>query len=201
MKNFNMPYLAHNVSEFWKRWHISLSTWFRDYVYIPLGGSRVAFPLICVNLLIVFTVSGLWHGANWKYLIWGLIHGLLLIIYQSLKKLKLEIKGFTFIKWLITFNLVCLAWIFFRADTVADACYIIGKIFTGAYTYSANYLMPVKAIAYCAIIISGLMAGEWYMRNATTFSNRKKILFVLGLAAACYLFGVFTEAQFIYFQF
>lgn len=201
MKNFNMPYLAHNVSEFWKRWHISLSTWFRDYVYIPLGGNRVTFPLICVNLIIVFTVSGLWHGANWKYLIWGLIHGLLLIIYQLLKKFKLEIKGFTFIKWLITFNLVCLAWIFFRADTVADACYIIRKIFTGAYTYSANYVMPVKAIGYCAVIIIGLMAGEWYMRNATTFSNRKKIVFVLGLAAACYLLGVFTEAQFIYFQF
>ncbi|WP_428328416.1 MBOAT family O-acyltransferase [Mucilaginibacter sp.] len=202
MKNFNMPYLAKNIAEFWKRWHISLSTWFRDYLYIPLGGNRVSFFITCINLLIVFMVSGLWHGANWKYLVWGFIHGCLLIIYQVLKKLNIQLKGFTYLKWLITFNMVCLAWIFFRADTVADGFYILHKIcsFNGL-AYSANSIMAVKEIIYCVIIIISLLVGEWYLRNYTAFSNKKKIITTIGLIIACYFLGIFNEAQFIYFQF
>jgi len=202
MQNFNFPYLASNISDFWKRWHISLSTWFRDYLYIPLGGNRINFSVTCINLLIVFMISGLWHGANWKYLVWGLIHGLLLVAYQLLNKFNIRIKGFTFLKWLVTFNLVCLAWVFFRAGTVTDAFYILNKIFSGiSLTYSAGSLMSVHELWYCAFIIIALLLGERYLRKAKEYSNTSKLLLIGGLALACYFLGIFNEAQFIYFQF
>jgi D-alanyl-lipoteichoic acid acyltransferase DltB (MBOAT superfamily) len=202
MQNFSFPYLASNVSDFWKRWHISLSTWFRDYLYIPLGGSRVNFSVTCINLLIVFMISGLWHGANWKYLVWGLIHGLLLVAYQLFNKFNIRIKGFTFLKWLVTFNLVCLAWVFFRAGTVTDAFYILTKIFnSSSFTYTAGSLMSVHELWYCAFIIIALLLGERHLRKAKDYSNTSKLLLIGGLVLACYFLGIFNEAQFIYFQF
>ncbi|CAN5269130.1 MBOAT family protein [soil metagenome] len=202
MQNFNMPYLSKSISEFWKRWHISLSTWFRDYLYIPLGGSRVSFLKICRNLFIVFMISGLWHGADWKYLIWGLIHGVLLIIFLTLKKLKINIRGYSFLKWFITFNLVCLAWIFFRANTVSDAVYILEKIMSvKGFTYTAGSIMVFNEIVYCIIIILCLLFGEWYLRASSQFSNAKKISIAASLIIACYFLGIFNETQFIYFQF
>jgi alginate O-acetyltransferase complex protein AlgI len=202
MKNFNAPYLAHNIAAFWKRWHISLSTWFRDYLYIPLGGSRVSFALMCINLLIVFMVSGLWHGASWKYLVWGLIHGCLLIGYHVLKKANININGCKFLKWLITFHLVCLAWIFFRAYNINDAFYIIGRIFTGgSFNYQAAQIMPLTEIAYGFLIVVLLMLAERYLPAAKDYSTGKKLALTLSLIIACYFLGIFDEAQFIYFQF
>ncbi|RWY57329.1 MBOAT family protein [Mucilaginibacter gilvus] len=202
MTNFNGPYLAHNIAIFWKRWHISLSTWFRDYLYIPLGGSRVSFALMCINLLIVFTVSGLWHGASWKYLVWGLIHGCLLIGYHLLKKANMNINGWKFLKWLITFHLVCLAWIFFRAYNINDAFYIIGRIFTGgSFSYQAVQIMPLTEIAYGFLIVVLLLLAERYLPAAKDYSTRKKVALTVSLIIACYFLGIFDEAQFIYFQF
>ena len=202
MKNFNAPYLAHNIAAFWKRWHISLSTWFRDYLYIPLGGSRVSFALMCTNLLIVFMVSGLWHGASWKYLVWGLIHGCLLICYHLLKKANISINGWKFFKWLITFHLVCLAWIFFRAYNINDAFYIIGRIFTGgSFSYQAVQIMPLTEIAYGFLIVVLLLLAERYLPAAKDYSTGKKLALTLSLIIACYFLGIFDEAQFIYFQF
>lgn len=202
MKNFNMPYLATNLAEFWKRWHISLSTWFRDYLYIPLGGNRGPFYYTCFNLLLVFLISGLWHGANWKYLVWGLLHGSLLIGYQVLKKLRIEVKGYRFLKWLLTFNLVCLAWIFFRADTVGDAWFILKKIvLAGSVTYQAGNIMDLREIGYCIILMLALIAGEWCLRKSGGYSNSKKILITLLLLITGYFLGIFNETQFIYFQF
>ncbi|MCR8560184.1 MBOAT family protein [Mucilaginibacter sp. BJC16-A38] len=202
MQNFNMPYLASNIAEFWKRWHISLSTWFRDYLYIPLGGSRGNFLRTCINLMVVFLISGLWHGANWKYLIWGLIHGCLLVGYQIFKKLKWNLKGYRWLKWLITFNLVSLAWVFFRANSVSDAMVILSRIFSsGQLAYSAGDILPLKGVYYCVILIAGLIWLEWSLRGVSTFKTSKKVFIALALGLACYLLGVFNEAQFIYFQF
>ena len=202
IRNFNMPYLSVNISEFWKRWHISLSTWFRDYVYIPLGGNRVPFSRICFNVLVVFMISGLWHGANWKYLLWGTIHGCLLIILLLYNKSKFEWKGYPFLKWLITFNLVCLAWIFFRAENVQDGIYILKKIISGnGFSYTAGSVMQLKEIWYCIIIIFVLVGGEWSLRKSREFSNSKKLMISAALIFSCYLLGVFNETQFIYFQF
>jgi alginate O-acetyltransferase complex protein AlgI len=202
MRNFNMPYLSHNIAEFWKRWHISLSTWFRDYVYIPMGGSRVVFLRLCFNIMVVFLVSGLWHGANWKYLIWGGIHGILLVIYQTLKKMKLTIKGFTFLKWFVTFNLVCVAWIFFRAENVRDALYIVEKMIdVHTFSYTATTIMPVREVMFCVFIIFVLVAGERYFYDFKNFSVSRKMIWTISLVILCYFLGIFNEAQFIYFQF
>jgi D-alanyl-lipoteichoic acid acyltransferase DltB (MBOAT superfamily) len=202
MKNFNMPYIAQSVSEFWHRWHISLSTWFRDYVYIPLGGSHTPFLTTCRNLLIVFMISGLWHGANWKYLIWGLIHGCLLILYLLLKKSKIARGRYPLVNWLITFNVVCLAWVFFRADTVADAWYILGRIISfDNLNYTGGSLMTGSEIVFCTAIIASLVAGERYLRDFKDFSVIKRTSIAVSLVVLCYFFGIFNETQFIYFQF
>lgn len=127
-KNFNHPYLSQSTGEFWRRWHISLSTWLRDYIYIPLGGSRVALPRIYANLFITFLVSGLWHGSTWNFVIWGLLHGFYQCIGRAGKPIFEKLKFPSFIKIIITFCLVTFAWIFFRADNLQTAGLIISKI-------------------------------------------------------------------------
>jgi alginate O-acetyltransferase complex protein AlgI len=143
-KNFNMPYLATNVSEFWHRWHISLSTWLRDYLFIPLGGSRNSDCPRCNrwmtnrNLLITMTLGGLWHGASWTFVVWGLLHGLLLIIHRSfrefcaprphLNKLLQSPPG-TLFRMALTFLSVCIGWIIFRTPTFSDALAMLRRMF------------------------------------------------------------------------
>ncbi len=143
MTNFRSPYLSRNPQEFWRRWHISLSTWFQDYVYIPLGGSRVKVPRYVLNILITFTVSGLWHGASWNFVIWGAFHGILVASYVLLHRFGKSIfKGKTVkrpgahavgvvLSVVATFVLVDIGWIFFRADTLADAWFVLSNLTTG----------------------------------------------------------------------
>ncbi len=141
MDNFNRPYFSKSISEFWKRWHISLSTWFKDYLYIPLGGSRVTTSRLYLNLLIVFLVSGLWHGANWTYVFWGGLNGIYLVGSLLTFKVRRRIAGLTGISHVpfmhkliqvsITFTLTCYAWIFFRARSLGDAFYIAQHSLTG----------------------------------------------------------------------
>lgn len=139
-QNFKAPYFASSIKDFWGRWHISLSTWLKDYIYIPLGGNRVGKIRHALNILITFLVSGLWHGASWNYVLWGGLHGLYQIIegffpWNSKKSLFQRNKHFHLLLSLITvpctFLLVCFAWIFFRASTIQDAVYVIRNMFTG----------------------------------------------------------------------
>lgn len=127
-KNFDHPYLSKSVGEFWRRWHISLSSWLRDYIYIPLGGSRVALPRIYLNLMITFLVSGIWHGSTWNFVIWGLLHGIFQCIGRATKSFWKKIKVPSFIRIFITFCLVTFAWIFFRSDNLQEAGIVINKI-------------------------------------------------------------------------
>ncbi|MFC1745494.1 MBOAT family O-acyltransferase [Candidatus Riflebacteria bacterium] len=139
MENFNLPYFAISIKDFWDRWHISLSTWFRDYLYISLGGNRVSYGRNIFNLFVVFILSGLWHGANFTFIVWGIIHGFFLFFERTTASffsrisnfLKFNlIPGFTFLlKWSYTFLVVLSSWIFFRAASVSEACQITGKIF------------------------------------------------------------------------
>jgi alginate O-acetyltransferase complex protein AlgI len=137
MTNFNKPYQSKSVHEFWKRWHISLSTWFKDYLYIPLGGNRVKIPRWYLNLFIVFLISGLWHGASWTFIIWGALHGVYLIIELMTKNIRSKLNAYFHIQkipvlpFMVTFCLVAFAWIFFRANNVQSAFYIIQHIFSG----------------------------------------------------------------------
>jgi len=151
MDNFNRPYSSRSIAEFWKRWHISLSTWFRDYLYIPLGGNRVSKPRWFYNLFITFFVSGLWHGANWTYVVWGTLHGSYMIFgiitrdwrdkiitFVGINKFE---KVFRYCQVFTTFILVCFAWIFFRAKDIQDAFYIAGHLFSGTFNYCINIIV------------------------------------------------------------
>ena len=137
MQNFDRPYFAKSIAEFWRRWHISLSTWFRDYVYIPLGGNRVSPGRQQVNLLLVFLLSGLWHGASWNFVIWGALHGSYLVVarYKDTLDIHLPLAADHWLGKLLrvtmVFGLVNLAWIFFRANTLPNAWYIVTHLFTG----------------------------------------------------------------------
>lgn len=127
-KNFDHPYLSKSTVEFWKRWHISLSSWLRDYVYIPLGGSRVAIPRIYLNLMITFLISGIWHGTTWNFIIWGLLHSFYLCIGRVTKSVWDKLRIPSFIRMIVTFCLITFAWIFFRAENLNEAALVINKI-------------------------------------------------------------------------
>jgi alginate O-acetyltransferase complex protein AlgI len=151
-QNFNSPYLSTSISDFWRRWHISLSAWFRDYVYIPLGGNRVGSVRRSFNLMIVFLLCGIWHGAGWGFIIWGLLHGLYITCsafykpYQKKMHTAMGIEKTRLLKvWqiFITFNLVSFAWVFFRASNLSDSVYIINNLFSGIG--SIHNLVSLKA--------------------------------------------------------
>jgi alginate O-acetyltransferase complex protein AlgI len=155
MRNFNSPYHSKNIREFWSRWHISLSTWFKDYLYIPMGGNRVAFPKWCLNVLIVFIISGLWHGANWTYIVWGALHGVYFLSGALLKSTQVKAGDFFtnlrlgrfYYTWqvLLTFGLVSFAWIFFRASSLNVALYIVESIFTHTANDVSNLIHNVPS--------------------------------------------------------
>lgn len=140
MNNFNTPYLATSIKDFWDRWHISLTSWFRDYLYFPLGGSRKGTLRKYVNIMIVFAVSGLWHGASWHYVVWGMLHGIMRVVEEITKKLrkkvvsllqiKTEVLSYKCFQVLITFGLVTLAWVFFRAESIGQALHYIKNMIT-----------------------------------------------------------------------
>lgn len=131
--NFKQPYLSASIREFWTRWHISLSQWFRDYVYIPLGGSRVNKTKEYVNLMITFLISGFWHGASWTFIVWGFIHGMIQILEKLLKRNQEKKRGaaVSIIKVVLVFTIVTLAWVFFRAESVEEAVYVIAHMLDG----------------------------------------------------------------------
>lgn len=151
MTNFKRPYYSKSISEFWTRWHISLSTWFKDYIYIPLGGNRVSESRWAFNIFITFLISGLWHGANWTFVVWGAFHGLLLVLERFTQSTRTRITGL--IKWnflfkglsiVTTFSLVCIGWIFFRANSIHDAFYIFTNMFSDLKDYLDPVTMAVK---------------------------------------------------------
>lgn len=154
--NFNLPYIANNISNFWHRWHISLSTWLRDYLFIPLGGSRNGRWQTNRNLLVTMTLGGLWHGASWNFVIWGIYHGLALVLHREFSVLKekvIPIKNFidsklgNLLSILFTFNVVCIGWVFFRVQEIGTAFNIVKKmvllspIFAGAEAQSRQFLV------------------------------------------------------------
>ncbi|MGZ3862390.1 MAG: MBOAT family O-acyltransferase [Bacteroidia bacterium] len=203
MENFRNPYLATSLTEFWRRWHISLSTWFRDYIYIPLGGNRVSIKKMCFTLLLVFLLSGLWHGANYTFLVWGLIHGVFLIIEHLIKD-KRPAKGNTIsksISILYVFFMTTIAWIFFRAHTIHDALFIIEKLFTANSRSWDVVQMNLNEIIFSCILIFILLAAEKPVKSFNVSNSLKYYSLLWILIVTCYIFGIFTYKQFIYFQF
>jgi len=210
MTNFRSPYEAANIAEFWSRWHISLSTWFKDYLYIPLGGNRKGEFRRLINLFIVFLVSGLWHGASWNFVIWGALHGMYRVVGEwyrkGLQKADLffpENRWIRFYNVLITYLLVTLAWVFFRnsSNPVENAFLILQKIVTFAGDGGIMTPLNTAEMWFSVLLILVLLAKEhWLPEIPTTNTTRFYIVFVL-LAFVTLLFGVFNSNQFIYFQF
>lgn len=199
MENFRTPYFSKSVSEFWKRWHISLSSWFRDYLYVPLGGNRVSQPRIYINLLIVFLVSGLWHGAQWGFVIWGGLHGLYLVFAQIRDKLFPKMPSMPVaLQVMSVFMLSWFAWIFFRAGSLSGAKSIFKGIAQGSWSIS-HFQLP--EILFCFLLIL-LISIKEYFHNVYELNVKKNFFAkVLILVVLIYFFGFFTENQFIYFQF
>jgi len=227
MENFRRPYLATSVSDFWKRWHISLSTWFRDYLYIPLGGNRVSKGRWYANLFIVFVVSGLWHGANWTFVVWGALHGGYLIgaiLTASWRERALPRAGSPS-RWtfdvVVTFHLALVAWVFFRANNVTDAFLIfsrstvdLGNHLTALATldYRAldlalvlevggtrlDFVLSLLGIGY--VILSDL-GDEFLPERLAKAPALSRMAYYDLLVLGMLLIGVFGQTSFIYFQF
>ena len=210
MKNFETPYFSSSISEFWTRWHISLSTWFRDYVYIPLGGNRVSTGRFIRNIFIVFMLSGFWHGANWTFMIWGALHAAYLVGERFLKagaaRVSLAERVPT---WLLqavgvalTFNLTVLAWVFFRAADVSTAFSILGRIATEPGPLFSDPILAQGMFGIAAVLGLDLFhrfADFWNRRESYSLAFR--FAYALTLLFGVVLLGVEHGTQFIYFQF
>jgi alginate O-acetyltransferase complex protein AlgI len=245
MKNFETPYFAKSISEFWSRWHISLSTWFRDYVYIPLGGNRVSLARNMFNIGVVFLISGLWHGANWTFVIWGALHGMYYLVWRSLEPAAAGLrrtqtpneqhdakelaKNYPLsIRWgeglsvrgsfigripaighlrdgfliLLTFHLVLLSWVFFRAADLSTALETLRRI---AVDHGPLFWDPIIVQGVLAILLLGALdlfhrrTGFWDALDQ--FPRRFRLAYSVALLFGIVLFGVDTGTQFIYFQF
>jgi alginate O-acetyltransferase complex protein AlgI len=207
MDNFRSPYESKSIAEFWGRWHISLSTWFRDYLYIPLGGNRKGEFNKYRNQLIVFLVSGLWHGSSWHFVIWGALHG----VYQVtaalrdkwLKKagISLPDNPLTRISGILTtFVLVTLAWVFFRND-LRKSLIILKKIPTLSLADKIHSPFNHVEMWFCVFLMLFLLIKEHYYQNIPTKNTAAFFILFTTLSFATYFLGVFVTNQFIYFQF
>ena len=209
MLNFDRPYLSKSFSEFWRRWHISLSFWFRDYVYIPLGGSRVPFWKIVRNLWIVFLLSGLWHGAAWTFVIWGGLHAL----FQTLGLIKRKVSGNAppsqklslMISKVLMVNLgVTFAWIFFRAHSFAELKSFMSVLLSGQWKFNMMSMCAANGpmtMAVCCLSVLLLALSYLTPRDCAFKTTQGKFLFTLTCAAFVVLFGIPCGGEFIYFQF
>lgn len=223
MENFRRPYFSRSISEFWRRWHISLSTWFKDYLYIPLGGNRVAKWRWQLNLFITFAVSGVWHGANWTYLIWGALNGIYLIasgmtekpralVAQTIRLNKIPLLHH-FLKIIVTFALICFSWIFFRAPSFAAAMDVIRRI--GDVQHFGNLsglykVLPPIELTIALYLIGALLVFDLIQEKKTDWKALGRIplpfrwAFYYAIVLAIFILGVYDAAyktSFIYFQF
>ena len=206
--NFIRPYFSKTVTEFWRRWHISLTTWFRDYIYFPLGGNRVSKMRWMLNTMIVFVVSGLWHGAAYTFLIWGALHGACMIIERLLyakkiKEISDKLNILNILRIVLTFCIVSFAWIFFRAETLGDAIEIIRKILMSHGSLFVDINTLSMAFIALAIVFIYDFTHEYGIRLRLLNSRIKIVRYATAALLICYIigFGVLNSGSFIYFQF
>lgn len=207
MTNFLRPYFSTSIKSFWSRWHISLSTWFKDYLYIPLGGNRGSNLRTNFNLFMTFLISGVWHGANYNFIIWGALHGFYLILEKKLGLSRFSSKNLILkiIKIFVVFILVDFAWIFFRSNNVNDAFTALYKIFTtfGESVFLKADILLGSIFALMILFVKELK-DEFFPNKIKLISNDNPYVssfFAVLLISIILLFGVFDSSQFIYFQF
>lgn len=221
LRNFAFPYFSRDIAEFWRRWHISLSTWFRDYLYIPLGGSKGSTAMKVRNILIIFLVSGFWHGANWTFIVWGFLNAIYIlpsILFKSNRN-HLDIvaqgkkipSGKELLSMIMTFSLTTLAWIFFRAENVTQALRYLSRIFSGSLLKlpeGSAFLGKGASIYAMTFFILVFIVIEWLGREQQyaianfgfKFPKLFRLAFYYSLVMVIFYFSG-TEHQFIYFQF
>ena len=225
MTNFRSPYFAISIKDFWSRWHISLSTWFRDYVYIPLGGNRVGRVRNACNLLVTFLVSGLWHGAAWHFVVWGGLHGVLQVLencFPFMRKLTKRVKeepesikgpAIWFCR-MITFGIAMLAWVFFRAETVSEACYVLLHMWDGilhpvAYVTRglADFGMGIAEVLSLAVPFGLLLVYDYAALYGDPIAKVRRLkkpvrwLIYYGFVFLVLMLASFNAQEFVYFQF
>lgn len=218
MENFDTPYWSRSISEFWRRWHISLSSWFRDYVYVPLGGSRVHRSRVWFNLLVTFGISGLWHGANWTFVVWGLLNGVYLVCGTATRDVRNRLISQAglpetsilrhVLQVATTFALICIGWIFFRAQSLADGWYILTHLPFGwdlGAIRTEHFLlrqMPVAIASIFVLEIGQFIYKRWQFPEIMVrlpIGLRWTGYYAFMLAVV--LLGIYRETNFIYFQF
>ncbi|MEI8197858.1 MAG: MBOAT family O-acyltransferase, partial [Phycisphaerae bacterium] len=222
---FRHPYFARSIAEFWSRWHISLSTWFKDYLYIPLGGNRVSRSRLVLNLMVVFLISGLWHGANWTFVIWGFLHGMFLIGALVTQRWRdrwprggVLGRAADLLAIPVTFGLVCVSWVFFRANTLHDALLILQRIGTesvatlGAITHAGTNKLGLNELGGFGLVFP--LATIVFLMVIEMLRERRPHLVAVGryptwakwavyeiLLLSIIFLGTSNAQQFIYFQF
>ncbi|TGN11998.1 MBOAT family O-acyltransferase [Leptospira ilyithenensis] len=214
IQNFKNPYFSKNIGEFWSRWHISLTSWFRDYLYIPLGGNRVTIFRNYLNVLIVFLLSGLWHGANWTFVVWGLLHGLCRAFGMGFQKMtshqtffvKLSKSKFVdLINILLTFGFVTFAWIYFRANNLTEAHYIIGNILFKMELTNTSLRQTILPFTQSNVSIAHAIVVSFWVFFVFYIEKIKEVNFNfvlrLFISISILFFGKFDNVSFLYFQF
>jgi D-alanyl-lipoteichoic acid acyltransferase DltB (MBOAT superfamily) len=208
MNNFNAPYTAKSIPDFWRRWHISLSTWFKDYVYFSLGGNRVSVPRWYINIMIVFILSGFWHGASWNFVIWGALHGMFQLmgltfnrIFPKLAADEQKSAAGVWIYRLFTFLLVTIAWVFFRIPKFGDIQIYFGQLTRGSMLDPISLAFNTNELLFSILLIVGLYLYDFKRDKIKVDSVKLFWPIISGLAFLIYFFGVFNLKQFIYFQF
>ena len=216
MNNFSYPYFSRDIAEFWRRWHISLTTWFRDYLYIPLGGSRVSRVMVIRNVLIVFLVSGFWHGANWTFLFWGALNGILFLPLILRQKNRKNIDDTSnhfyflpsfkdFFSMLFTFALITLCWVFFRAESLTHAFQYLNGIFSSSFF---TFPLVTFKLGLLVLLISYMLTIEWFGRFSEhplkNLRTSKNFIFSVSLYSSIFVLIIWfagKQQDFIYFQF
>ncbi len=205
--NFNLPYFAKTITEFWSKWHMSLTGWFKNYVYFPLGGNRVSKGRWIFNIMVVFLLSGLWHGAAYTFLVWGAIHGVAqviekLIYGKRIKQIENKFSVANALRVILTFAIVNFAWIFFRISDIHDVFTVIGKIFTDR---GHLFIEPTLFLAFASLVIMVVKDSFDQFGSKIKLFNSKYVvvryLSVAFLISYILLLGVLEGGQFIYFQF
>ena len=216
-QNFATPYFSRNIGEFWRRWHISLSTWFRDYLYIPLGGSKGGAWNKIRNVFVIFIVSGLWHGASWNFIVWGGLNALYFLPLMLTKKNRNHLNTVAegslfptykeFLSIGFTFFLTVIAWVFFRADTLTEAVHYLNLMFSSSFFSMPSFITPKAFMLYTTILICLFIAVEWVQRDKKfglsieNLSRPSRWVIYTIVVGVIITFGQFGGSEFIYFQF
>lgn len=211
-ENFNFPYISKSIREFWRRWHMTLSFWFRDYVYISLGGNRISNARTYINLFIVFFATGLWHGANWTFIIWGLIHGMFIILERAGLNKFLE-KCPKIVSHFYLIFIICISWVFFRSDSISEALYYLQSMFDFSNNTNKDFLFFYLSKETLIVLMLALIYStkvhlkikqiliEPFKSNNVLYNTSKYLCLIILFLISCVYISVDSYNPFIYFRF